>query len=997
MKQILLTLLVCLYSFVMSGQSVVGSGVVRGRVVDQQGVGMPDAELTLENPALSVTRNLHSSDDGIFEISGLPPAAGYRLRATHARFHEWNSKEFEVLAGRESSIEIALQSEEEAKSSSEAPPVHLMESTIAPAGLAVSQRQVLMLPIQQRRVDTLVLLSPLTGTNPASTAPVLRGEKSTNAYFTDGLLTVNSYSNRGTIPAGPGNVDAVQGVEVLAGAAPVEFGHGLGGAVNIVTRSGGNQLHGNLYEYFSNNSLTALDRYSLGNQLFGKRNQPGFNLGGSIPKTKLFYFANLEVLDGHGQQLNRIMNPLITDSAGLQVNAANCTATAAQCAKAVDFIQGQMNVLVPYDQHGFSALARLDYRRSDRNSFNLSVFATHDRGPLGAQSQAVSSDGGLLGGAYSKQDTQYAKFEWVSAPGDSSTNELRLGVFQDRLATIPGVSALSTGKLGINLAGSSIGATNIDPGLMRERRYQLVDNMRLSWGAHTFLIGADITRTRDWIDMRPNAYGTYSYSSLTAFAQDLSAAGGKNYDEFTQSLRYSLRRIPTSEMGLYAQDVWRVTPNLQITAGLRYSKQFLPKAFAWDASYYQTRSIKSPSYNIDPRIGFALKPNETMVLRASFGMFHSMQSGEVTDALLLGNGAYQPSITANATQTAAPTFPNYLTVSKAASGLGNLLFQSGKPSNPYSRQISLSLEKYVGSGFTMSLGYLGSNGLKLQTAEEVNLQETTKKVTYAIHDSDGAKTGTYSTYFWRYRLDTTRAHVYEVTNGGSSWYHAMVAQLNRRMTHGLTFHASYTWAHAIDDVGSPLVMGGLPVGSYGNDFRFDQGSSSTDQRHRAVFDWTWQPRVIKSESMAARYLLNGWELSSITTLASSLPTTPIAVVLGQQFSGVVSAFSNSLTGGGGWQRVPFLPVNDLRAGRQYTVNARLSRPLPFTERITGRLTFEAFNLLNTQFDTDVNPIAYTVTNGVFVPVAGAGAGTASRGYITGSNARNCQVSFRLTF
>lgn len=997
MKRIILTLLVCLYSSAVWAQSVVGSGVVRGRVVDQQGVGMPDAELNLDNPALGVTRIVRSSDDGVFEISGLPPAAGYRLRSSHARYHDWNSKEFEVLAGKESSFDVSMRAEEETPTSAaDAQAPRVLESTIAPVGLAVSQRQVLMLPYQQRRLDSLILLSPLTTPNPELRAPVLRGVSNGNAYFTDGLLTINSYSNRGSIPAGPSNIDAVQGVEVLAGSAPVEFGHSLGGAVNVVTRSGGNQIHGGVYGYFSNNSLTAVDRYALGNQLFGKRTQPGFNLGGAIPKTKLFYFTNVEVWDGNGQRLNRIINPLITDPSGMYVDLANCGATTAQCAKAASFIESQMNVLVPRSEHGFSGLARLDYRRSDRNTFNLSVFATHGRGPLGAQSQAVSSDGGLLGGAYSKQDTSYGKFEWVASPGDSATNEMRLGVFQDRIATIPGVSTLSTGKLGINLVGSAIGATNVDPGVMRERRYQFVDNFRLSWGAHTFLVGTDILRTRDWIDMRPNAYGTYDYSSLTAFAQDLSA-GGKNYSEYTQSLRYSLRRVPTSEMGLYAQDVWRVTPGLQITAGLRYSKQFLPKPFAWDASYYQTRSIKSPSYNADPRIGLALKANDTTVFRASFGMFHTMASGELVDALLLGNGAYQPSITAYPTIGTAPSFPNYLTSTKAASGIGDLLYQYGKPSNPYSRQVSASIEKYVGHGFTMNLGYMGSSGIKLFAAEEVNLQETTKKVTYAVHDLDGAKTDTYQTFFWRYRLDNTRAHVYQVSNGGSSWYHAFVAQLSRRMSRGLAFHASYTWSHLIDDVSSPVIVAGLPVGSYGNDFRFDQGNSNLDQRHRAVFDVTWQPRIVKSDTLPVRYLLNGWELSSITTLATGLPATATAVVLGDQFSGVTSAFPYSLTGGGGWQRVPFLPVNSLRTGNQYVVNARVSRLLPFTERITGRLTFEAFNLLNTQYDTSVSTTAYTVSNGIFVPLSTVGMGTAARGYVTGSNARNCQISFRLAF
>lgn len=997
MKRSLLMLFVCLYSAAAWAQSVVGSGVVRGRVVDQQGVGMPGAELSLENPAMGVTRSFLSTDDGVFELTGLPPATGYRLRATHQRYLDWDSKEFEVLAGKPSSFDISMRPQDAAAPTSDTPADAQLDNSLLPVGVALSQRQLRLLPTQQRRWDSLVLLSPVTNFDLNQNAPAIRGDSAGSAYFTDGILTTNTYSARRSVAAGPVSQDAVQGLEVLAAAAPVEFGHGKGGAVNVVTRGGSNELHGGLYEYFSNNSLNATDRYALGNQLFGKRNQFGFNLGGNVPRTKLFYFTNLEIADGHGQRLNRITNPLLTDNTGSLVNSASCTATAVQCAAATQFIQNQMNVLVPRSERTVSGLARLDYRRSDRNTLNLSVFATQARSPLGLQSQAVSANGGLLDNGSAKQDTQYARLEWISAPSASSTNEMRLGVFQDRIATLPTASSLSTGGIGINLLGSSIGASNQDSGIMRERRYQFVDNVRMSVGAHTFMFGTDITRTRDWIDMLPNGKGTYYYNSLTSFAQDLASGAGKNYAEFTQSRGLSLRRLPSSELGLYAQDVWKITPNFQVTAGLRYSKQFIPKPTAWDASYYQTRQIKSPSYNADPRIGFALKANERTVVRASFGMYHSMQSGELLDALFVGNGAYQPSILAYPTQTGSPYFPYSLTARTPPSGTGNLMYESGKPSNPYTRQATLSLEKALGSGFTMNLGYVGSRGIKLRTAEEVNIAATTKKVTYTILDEDGSKTGTYSPYFYRYRLDTTRAHVYEVTNGGSSWYNALVAELSRKMTHGFTAHISYTWSHAIDDVGSPLIAGGLPVGSSANDFRADQGNSANDQRHRAVIDWTWQPRIIKSESMAARYLLNGWELSSITTLASGLPATAMAIVLGQQFSGVPSAFSNSLTGAGGWTRVPFLPVNSLRGGNEYTVNARLARPLPFTERFTGQLVFEAYNLLNTQFNTDVNTAAYTVSNGIFTPVAGAGSGNASRGYITGSNARSMQVSFRLNF
>jgi hypothetical protein len=123
----------------------------------------------------------------------------------------------------------------------------------------------------------------------------------------------------------------------------------------------------------------------------------------------------------------------------------------------------------------------------------------------------------------------------------------------------------------------------------------------------------------------------------------------------------------------------------------------------------------------------------------------------------------------------------------------------------------------------------------------------------------------------------------------------------------------------------------------------------------------------------------------------------VVLANGQQFSDIPMAFPTTLNGGGGWGRVPFLPVNSLYSGPEYTVNVRLSRALPFGERLKGKLLFEAFNLSNSQYDTGVNTVAYVATGGVLTPVPRLGAGNASHGYPNGTNARSCQVSFRLQF
>jgi hypothetical protein len=189
----------------------------------------------------------------------------------------------------------------------------------------------------------------------------------------------------------------------------------------------------------------------------------------------------------------------------------------------------------------------------------------------------------------------------------------------------------------------------------------------------------------------------------------------------------------------------------------------------------------------------------------------------------------------------------------------------------------------------------------------------------------------------------------------------------------------------------------IPSTTQPGDFRGDQGNSSFDQRQRAVLNWTWQPTVTAGDSVAARYLLNGWQLSGVANLASGLPETPLVLVNGQQFSGTTMEYLNSLNGSGGWSRVPFESVNSLRNSAQYVLDGRLTKSLPLGDRVKGMLMFEAFNALNKQYSTSLDTIAYTATLGVLKPVTGLGSANAAGGYPYGANARRAQVAFRIVF
>ncbi|HWB97240.1 MAG TPA: carboxypeptidase regulatory-like domain-containing protein, partial [Bryobacteraceae bacterium] len=557
MKRILLLAIVCSCAASLRAQSIAGSGVVSGWVLEREDEGMPDAEVILENPGMGVRRVIVTSLDGVFEAVGLAPAPGYRLSIRHKNFQDWQSKEFEVLAGQRVTFRLIMQPASGGAAETPNTGLPLVNQTPDSVGTVTNADQVNLLPVSKRRWEDLVLLAPAVTTSwPLGTAAV-RADSSSNPYFTDGLLTSNTYSGKRAAPAGRIAEDAVQGFQVVTAAAPVEFGHGMGGVINTVTRSGGNGLHGSLYEYFSNDSMTAIDRYALGQSLFQKRNQMGFNLGGVVPKSKLFFFSNLEIEDSHGQGLNRITNPLLVNDGGTLPAVWNCHATSAQCAVASSFLQSQMNVLVPRSEHWITGLARLDYRRSDRHTLSLAVHGAHSRAPQGFDNEAVAPDGGMLGNSLTRQDTHWARLEWTSAPSPNSSNELRFGLFHDRISNSASDSGLATGTASIVVAGVPLGEGHPDPGILRERRTQLVDNLRASKGRHTFLVGVDWTRTRDWLDSLANGSGTYYYSSLTAFAQDLAGGLGNNYTLYTQTLGNPIRNLPSSEIGFYAQDTWK--------------------------------------------------------------------------------------------------------------------------------------------------------------------------------------------------------------------------------------------------------------------------------------------------------------------------------------------------------------------------------------------------------------------------------------------------------
>lgn len=994
-------------------QAVAGLGAVSGTVHDSTGAVVPGATVVVTNEAKGILRTMMTTEAGVFSAPALLPSTEYNLSVMLQGFKTWEAKNFELQVGQTLNFAVSLEvggATAEVSVTAEAP---LVENDKSGVSQVVDQTQIDELPINGRRVDQFVLSTPGVTNDGTFGLLSIRGAAMGNSFLTDGNDTTNSFYNENagrTRIATQLSQDAVQEFQVMAGGFSAEFGRAMAGVINTVTRSGGNNVHGTGYWFFRNRTLNSADRYANGFNPPEWRHQLGGTVGGPIQKDKLFYFFNGEIVRRNFPALNRIINSSFTDAGGNTFLPTACTATAAQCAAAEGFIRSQMNVLVPRYVHSAMVFGKIDWNASPKNTFSFDLNAMHWLSPHGIQTGTVLTSGNALGNnGNSTVETRYGKASWTSIISPTSLNEFRFGWFKDRLSD-PASSDIwpSTGALTFTVNGTNLGAANAYPRTYpSENRFQFVDNYSWTIGAHAAKFGIDFQTTHDWMNQLFRAAGEYTFPSLTAFAQDFSGntAGPGHYSSFQQEFGNPIHDFYTKDINLYAQDVWKLNRHWTLNYGLRYEKSFLPQPVVSDPNYPQTGRIPNNNNNFAPRLSLSFTPNDKTVIRAGYGLFYARVHGNLLDTLWLGNSRYQSIVFLNATQAGAPLFPNNLSSATGLPGGSvSLEFAANNFYSPYTEQGTLAIEHQLARDLGLTVSYLWSKGIGLVTQEDLNLgPPAPNPVTYLIKDTSGNVVNTFTTPVWisANKVDPRYSKILQVENGGRSWYNGLSVQLVKRMSGGVSAKMAYTWSHAIDDGNeqgaSWNIASTFNNATYNGNYRYDKGSTTLDQRHRMSVAWVWQPTFTSSSSMAARYLVNGWLLTGIATLASAQPVTPTVSVSGTgQFPGVNLAYT-TMNGSGGWNRVPFLSVGSLDVDQTYRVDARLERELPFSERFKTKLMFEGFNVFNRISNTGVNTQAYSAVGGVLTPTPNLGKGNTSGGFPDGTNARRAQVALRVVF
>jgi outer membrane receptor protein involved in Fe transport len=869
MKRIVLCWLLLLAAVSpMAAQVVAGQGGISGTVTDSTGASVPGATVVITNELRGIRRELTTNEAGVFTAPALTPASGYAVTVNAGGFAQFEVREISVAVGQNVNLPVELTVASGATTivvTSEP----IVDDTRTEVSQVVSQAQIDNLPINGRRVDSFVLLTPATVSDGTFGLISFRGNPGGNTFLTDGNDTTNQYygENAGrTRILSQISQDAVQEFQVLNTGYSAEYGRATGGVINTVTRGGGNEVHGTGFWFFRNRSLNARDRYAAFNPP-EYRHQGGASIGGPIVKNKLFYFGNFEVSRRNFPIASSLIRAGVVDNQQF----TGCTVSAAQCA-AIQPLLAPFFSSIERSQEQELAFAKIDWRPNERHSFSTSFNYLRFISPNGIQSGAAITNGNALtSNGLSTVRNRYGRFNYTLVATPTLVNDFRFGWFKDRQADELGGYQPVFGNLSLSVGGANLGIANYLPRLNpSEQRFQFADTLTWTVGRHILRFGADISDTEDYINNLVNRFGTYSYGNVNAFATDFSGGGsGRNYQSFTQSFGNPISNFHVRDYAFFMQDQWRVTNQLTLNLGVRYDYADLPTPGVSNPDYPQTGRIPEDRNNIAPRVGVAYRFDRTRtVLRAGYGIFYGRYTGGLINNLLTNNNVITRQVTINnnpaSPNLAGPVFPNRLASSNLPGGTTSILFGAEGMRTPYTQNGDVAIEQAITEDTSITVSYIFSRGLKFFALRDLNVGALGPSVTYQIEDLNGQNQGSISTptYLSANRIDPRYLRVSQVENGGRTYYDGLAVQVNRRFARGFLATLSYTWSHAID---TNLGGGGdnvffsatsFPITFTPGDYRGVRGTSDLDQRHRAVFSFVAQPRLSPGNDFVSRTLLN---------------------------------------------------------------------------------------------------------------------------------------------
>jgi len=1044
----LCAVVLCAMSGAMMAQTAV-DGAVAGTVVDSTGAALPNAAVTIRNTATNAETQATADASGYFRATRLVPG-DYTVTVTASGFANYEADHVIVEVGKLTEVAPKLGAASATATvevTSDAPAMNTETSDFT---TEFNPTALNTLPINGRHWTSFALLSPgVTGGNSAYGLASFRGITNLqNNFMVDGSDDNDSFDGveRGYTRVGYTTPeDVVLEFQVLTSNSPAQYGRAVGGGVNAVTRSGGNAYHGDAFWYYRDNDFGATNPFNtLAVQVPGapagttqtiyikpkdKRHQYGGTFSGPIKKDKLFFLYSFDQQRRNFPALATPTPQFLADANAADNNckvagtttttdAVTCAidrgVTTTQINAALAYINGQSGV-TPRLGDQIINFGKLDYKIDDRNTASLIYDRMRWDSPNGIQTNPVVRRGiTSFGNDYLKIDSIIGKIDTLVTPRIS--NELRLNyarTFDTENADtpLPNEPTTSAGGLPPSISitpnsGFAMGTPSYIPraSYPDETESDVVDNMTISRGNHTFTTGGEFRWAQDNIVDVDYEHGLFTYAQLadyfTDFARTLGGTAtcdsardtgaGTGYTCYTglqEAYGHPQFVFHTNDWAAYLQDDWKVGKKLTLNLGIRYDYEQLPTPKIPNPVVPQTNQFPSDKNNISPRFGFAwdiFGTGKTLV-HGGFGLYYGrIQNGTIYKALSSTGSANAQLSTTVSSSTTSPVYPTVLPPAYFTSGgvapSSNVIAFAGNFQNPVADEYNLSIQQYVGFKTVLGVAFLGAAGKQLPNFVDSNIAPATCTLSYTFtggplagdvwtvpnYSKTGAACTTAAT-----RPNAAYNVLTLISSDVTSSYNALALTLEHRLSQGVQFSVSYTYSKALDygmnqsalsDTNDPLDP--LSV-------RPDYGRSANDIPQRVVGNFTFQPKFNISNRYAA-LAANGWTLSPVFTLQSGVPYS-YSLSSGSSLPGGSTSFNGA--GGGNYvdfQAYPQFAAQDsfngagptrdaLRQAAIHDVDLRLSRSVLFQDKYKLTLSGEAFNLMNSQEFTSYNTTAYTLS------------------------------------
>ena len=930
---------------------------ITGRVTDATAAVIPGAAITVTNVATGVERKVESNAEGYFTVPLLLPGE-YRVTVENQGFKPVVRSGIVLEVDQRAEINFTL----EVGAVAERIEVHAaalqLNTQEGSQGQVIENRRIVELPLNGRNYDELALLS--AGTVQPLSGSRFEGFSSGGMRNTQNNFILDGVDNNPAELAGAQrrsemvqpSIDGIQEFKVQTNAYAAEYGRAMGSVVNVTTKSGTNDLHGTAFEFLRNEKLDAKNFFDPPDRPKPpfKRNQYGFSVGGPlyIPKVfngknRVFFFGDYEgtrirqsatntstlptlrMRTGDFGELLTLRSPAVTilDPASNNPFPGNVIP-----ADRIDPVSKTLVNLYPAPQTAgvgsnfvYQAPAPTDGRKFDaRADVNLgmkdNVFWRFSK-----QNQSVPASLNLpppaYGGGSLDQSTEGINtgatwnhiwrpnlimsiraawnYGFFTRDNPAQTN----GELLNRKYGIKGGNDLIPGGFSqMNITGyRALGIGPNNPVARDSQNRQLAGDAVWTRGAHTFKFGGSILRPQNNIfNIRNEVIGPFQFNGR--YTRDGMAdflLGMSSQVTWSSRLQVNLRMW---NMGAFAQDDWKITPNLTLNLGVRYevvlpfvdtqdrmgdfdtwtdpNNARLVHAGSEGSDRFNRAMIATDKNNFVPRAGFAYKVGAKTVLRSGYGVFYALMEPYGDAEWLIGN----PPDAFGVTISSSPTVPALILAQGPAPGALTLAKATGvtlssierKANSPYGQQWNFNIQRELGRDWMAEIGYAGSRGSHLESRYDENYSPPGPgNVDAKRRYKSAAIPGT--------SIVVSPGATYGYHFNGNSTYHALMSRVEKRFSGGFTLLASYTFSKAIGDTCGNAASGNTTDCGFQDtrNLRAERSVDNIDVPHRFVLSSVYElpfgkgRRFGSSMPGVVEALFGGWSVGSIVVAASGRP------------------------------------------------------------------------------------------------------------------------------